>query len=184
MQKVKKNLSLKDIQSQWKSADYHKCRLSECYLEKMWLSRKCAVQQRVNSTSAGLSVGQCCLFLSFVSGPLQHESCNRTFLPSPSHQTAQETHTSCPRPHLAPQQWDGEQRRGGNAARGVSCVFNGCQLSGATTSVCVQVLTCVCGPISYLNQSNFKQIWILFILWFLFFFLLLLIPRDFISVTF
>lgn len=46
-------------------------------------------------------VGLCCLFPSLMCVPLQHESCHRTFLSSPSHWPPQETYTSCLWPHLA-----------------------------------------------------------------------------------
>lgn len=83
-------------------------------------------------------VGLHCLFLSLVCEPLQHESCNRTFLQTlPPTKTPQETHSCFFWLCIVPQQWDVEEGRGGE---GRKCGATYSQVS--LTDICWDISMC------------------------------------------
>lgn len=105
-----------------------------------WLTAR-TVQQRVNLNGSCALLWGCVVYSCLSS--LSLSSTSPAIEPSsPPHKPPQETHTSCPWPHLTPQQGDGEWSRGGNA---LQCSVTGSQwpqLFGATE--CVHVLPQIC----------------------------------------
>lgn len=93
-----------------------------------------------------------------MSVPLQHESCNRTFLSSPSQQPPQETHTSC---LWAPPNPPAVRRR--TEVVCVICAWS-MQISNVNKKCLHQSVSLQSGTISYELQGNNCECWLLCII--------------------